>query len=480
VNCSAETNNQVGIGTAMQNPLTNNPAILVSVSLALGSGGANKLVIATFPVGTNPTLNQNQGCSNNGGGSVCSHVANGQTFTIVDVESVSGLTSSGAAGGSFQTLTLANPVTISANQWVAATFMDTVNVATWIDQCDLGCSTPSQTGYAAVAMDYATATPIVTGTGTSSAGGFTWIVGGTFQPLSSVISGGTLTQCYGNCGSPAITLLNTNSTKSVNFNQSITLFYQFQSNLNGVILNVTTNLGIVTNSNQQFQLAVYTATCGAAQSPFTNACPGQLAQGQTFIGTISKGSQSMRATNIGVLNGEWVGISVTAIFAGLILNDTNTAVPILFTTGLTPSIISSSAVFNIASKIGLWAFINGQAIIGTPPSLPGPCGQSFSGIDCIFPALVNQFCTTFTASCQTSSALFWVIMLTVGTLFILQLTLARAIPGSKIIAGGEIFVLLFVGYILMFSGLGLLPIWVPILIFFIVSLFMGKAVGRYV
>jgi hypothetical protein len=147
---------------------------------------------------------------------------------------------------------------------------------------------------------------------------------------------------------------------------------------------------------------------------------------------------------------------------------------------MTPSIISSSAPFNAMALIGLWSFIQGQSIVGTPPSLPGPCGQSFAGIDCIFPALVNQFCTTFTASCQTSSALFWVIILTVGTLFILQLTIARAIPGSKIIAGGEIFVLLFVGYILMFSGLGLLPIWVPILIFFIVSLFMGKSLGRYV
>src|SRR4029077_11415710 len=53
----------------------------------------------------------------------------------------------------------------------------------------------------------------------------------------------TVTQCYGNCGSPAVTLVNTNSSHSINFNQSITLFYEFQSNLNGFLNNITISFG---------------------------------------------------------------------------------------------------------------------------------------------------------------------------------------------------------------------------------------------
>jgi len=450
----------------------------VSVSIAVAVHVPTSIVIATFPVGTNPSISiQGPGCVCIGDGAV----NGGQIFTIVDIEAFTGTSTSSAPGGSFQTQLLVNSVNLATNQWVAIVFMDTSSGAPHfiVDQCDNTCGgPPAPAGYAGLQLSFSSSNPSIGQTGTSAAG-FGPIIGGTFQPLTQITPGSGLTQCYGNCGSPAITLANTNSTKAINFNQSITLLYVFQSNLNGVVLNVTTNLAIATNSNQQFQLAIYTATCAAGILPFTNNCPGQLAQGQTFIGTIASGRQSMRATNIGVLNGEWVGISITAIFQGLQLNDTNTIVPLQFTTGMTPSIISSSAPFTTcACKMALWAWINGQATIGTPPTLPGPC-QSFAGIDCLFPALVNQFCTTFTASCQTSSAIFWVIILTVGTLFIIQLTVARAIPGSKIIAGGEIFILLFVGYILMFSGLGLLPIWVPILIFFIVSLMMSKSVGRY-
>lgn len=465
-----------GVGNAIQNPLTNQPAVLISASIANGPGGTagrtwNQVVIGTFPVGTTPVIT----------GTSPGNVNGGQTFTVADVESVSGLLTSSAAGGAFQTVTLAKPVTLASGQWVAVTFQETTGAGPWIMACDASCSgPPTSSVYGAVAINWGSTTPSVGGTGTSSSG-FGEIAGGTFQPLSQTTTGGSITQCYGNCGSPAITLANTNFTKKVNFNQSITLFYQFQSNLNGFILNVTTSLAATTNSNQQFQLAIYTATCAASVSPFTNACPGQLAQGQTFIGTQVVGRQSMRATNIGVLNGEWVGISVTALFAGLILNDTNTPVPLQFTTGMTPSIISSSATFNATSRTALWAWINGQATIGTPPSVVGPCqASSFAGIDCLFPTLVNTFCTTFSASCQTSSALFWVVILSVFSLFILQFGAARLIPGSKLIAGGEIFILLFVSFILMFSGLGLLPIWVPVLIFFIVSLFMGKNLGKYI
>src|SRR5690242_7246848 len=69
---------------------------------------------------------------------------------------------------------------------------------------------------------------------------------------------GTQTACFGNCGNPAVTLANTNSTHTVNFNQSITLFYQFQSNLNGQVLNITTNVAKSYNNGNSLILGVYT------------------------------------------------------------------------------------------------------------------------------------------------------------------------------------------------------------------------------
>ncbi len=223
--------------------------MLVSVSIAVAVHVPTSIVIATFPVGTNPTT------SIQGGGCVCigdAGVNGGQTFTIVDIEGFTGTSISTAPGGAFQTQLLANTITIATNQWVAIVFMDTSSGAPHfiVDQCDNTCGgPPAPAGYAGLQLNFGTPNPSIGGTGTS-AFGFGPIVGGTFQPLTQITPGSGLTQCYGNCGSPAITLANTNSTKSINFNQSITLLYVFQSNLNGVILNLTTNLAIATNSNQ--------------------------------------------------------------------------------------------------------------------------------------------------------------------------------------------------------------------------------------
>ncbi|HZY47488.1 MAG TPA: hypothetical protein VFE96_06790, partial [Candidatus Bathyarchaeia archaeon] len=136
----------------------------------------------------------------------------------------------------------------------------------------------------------------------------------------------TITQCFGNCGSPAITLANTNSTHTTNFNQSITLLYEFQSSLNGYLLNVTTNVAksykAIPNGPS---FGVYLVTsCPIGQSPFTPQCPGVLSTqsgAQNFFSP-AKGRASFSGLLIPVSNGQWIGIAMTAFFSGFDVNDT--------------------------------------------------------------------------------------------------------------------------------------------------------------
>ncbi len=162
--------------------------MLVSVSIAVAVHVPTSIVIATFPVGTNPTT------SIQGGGCVCigdAGVNGGQTFTIVDIEGFTGTSISTAPGGAFQTQLLANTITIATNQWVAIVFMDTSSGAPHfiVDQCDNTCGgPPAPAGYAGLQLNFGTPNPSIGGTGTS-AFGFGPIVGGTFQPLTQITPG---------------------------------------------------------------------------------------------------------------------------------------------------------------------------------------------------------------------------------------------------------------------------------------------------
>jgi hypothetical protein len=214
-------------------------------------------------------------------------------------------------------------------------------------------------------------------TSISSAGSYTdtlsWSGGGGFgrfllelKSTGASSSSALATQCYGNCGSPAVTLVNTNSTHSFNFNQSVTFFYEFQSNLNGFILNVTTSIAKNYNNGQQVSLGIYEANCNVGVTPFTSSCPGAL---QTSIrGNVNpfKGKTSLIPSTLSVSVGQWVGIAVSGIFSGLDLNDTNTSVSLFQTNGNIPTFLGSSAPTG-SSKMGLWAFIQGNTIIGPPP-----------------------------------------------------------------------------------------------------------------
>src|SRR5437667_506915 len=296
----------------------------------------------------------------------------------------------------------------------------------------------------------------------------------------------TVLQCLGNCGNPAITLANTNSTHTINFNQSITLLYEFQSPFTGFILNVTTNMAKTYNNGEGVIEAIYTVpSCPFGQTPFTQQCPGYLASGWNVIGNPGKGRLTNGNYRIPIANGQWAGITITAVFSGLDLNDTNTNVAIFQTQGggcacPPPATITQAALFNGASKIGLWAWIEGNIISSQPP--PVPSSPSCFGLDCILTNAVNSFCTIVTTPCQTGSSLFWIIVLTIISVVAIVFSFAQILPEANIgrMGIGELAILIFVGWVVIFTSFNLLSIYVLLLTFFIVAALSAKTVRGYV
>lgn len=468
-NCEATGNVNFGIGETVQAPFAGQ---LVAVGIFTGSGTPNQVVILTFPAGSTPSSTA-YGC---GGAGTCASINNGQSFTVQDVESVVGLGAS-----AFSTISLAGPVTVANGQWVAIVFMCTNCAASNIIMA-VGAS--GQTTTLDTGFNFATTNPSV-GSAFSTGGqeSLAGIVGGSFNAQGT--SGGTVTvtQCYGNCGSPAITLVNTNSTHSINFNQTVTLLYQFQSNVNGFLLNVTASLAksyAVLPNGPAF--AVYTIpNCPIGQTPFSASCPGLLqvqSAGQNFFSP-PKGRISLAGLNVPVTNGQWVGIALSAFQSGLDVNDTNTGVPIFQTNeGKNPPAIQGAALLNSNSKVGLWAWIRGNVITGNPPTTPGSSCQSFATIDCWLPALVNGFCSNSSPQCQTSSALFWILVLSVLFEVALAYCFNTAVPNLKI-PFGEMFILIILIWTFILTGLSLIFVWVPVFFFMIGSILFSRHTGRY-
>src|SRR2546422_847933 len=386
-----------GTGSGIQSPLT---GTLTSVTLFTGSSVPNQVEIATFPAGTTPA-STTVACGYSGQTYNCQQVTDGQSFTVRDVEGLSGLLTQ-----TLTTVALASPVTV--------------------------------------------------------------------------------TQCYGNCGTPAITLANTNSTHSVNFNQSITLFYEFQSNLNGFLINVTTNVAKNYNNGQGIVEAIYTVpTCPLGQSPFTAQCPGYLASGWNVIGNPGKGRIANGNYQIPIANGQWAAVSISGVFAPLDLNDTNTPLTVFQTQGggcacPPPATITQAVVYSSSFKMGLWAWIVGNVVTSQPPTTPGLSGCA--GLDCILSEVTNSFCTNVTTACQTGSALFWVIILTIISITTVVLAFSEILPSTNIgrMGIGELAILFFVGWVVIFTSFNLLSIYVLLLVFFVVAALSAKTVRGYV
>ncbi len=297
------------------------------------------------------------------------------------------------------------------------------------------------------------------------------LLGSSTQPVT------TITQCYGNCGTPAVKLVNTNSTHFLNWNQSLTFFYVFQPTISGFLNNVTTSLPkTYTNSFYAPFLALYQSNCPLGQTPFSQQCPGlTVVQGQTS--SAAKGKQSLIAGPQYVIQTQsniYYGVALSFQIAPEDANDTNTAVAIHVTTGITPSVITQDGVFDPGSKIGIWAWITGNIISSIPP--PTPTFNCSGLLDCILPQLAQSFCSNATPSCVNAGGLIEVVILTIVSVFFVAKTAGEV--GNVKVSIGELILFFGILWIFVISGVGILFIWVPVVIFFIVSLLMSKQVGR--
>ena len=465
-----------GIGEAIKASINGQ---LASVTIFTGTFVPNRIVIAIFNAAGNPTIDGGYPCQ---GGGTC-HLQNaGNSYLVKDVESLTGLTAS-----AFNTISLASPVTVSIGNWIGILFMKTDAASAFIGTvCGTNCGSIAQASaldpdvMSNVAIDFGVTLPNVgSAYSTSHSFGGDLISGGTFLAQGSGGQVSTVTQCYGNCGSPTVTLANTNSSHTLNFNQSITVFYQFQSQINGFVQNVTTNLArSYTNGNFPFLALYIVNSCPVGQTPFTQQCPGIEVLG-SGTGQSNKGRAFITAgSRYPVSNGQWVGIALSGQYAALDLNDTNTNVPLLETNqGKIPvSITDSISLGN--SKLGLWAWIIGNVVTSLPPTSPG---VGFCGLlDCLFGALINSFCSNVTVACQTSSGIFWAIMFTIMTVMTLKYGEAKIFgPNTKMAFGGEIFGLIFLSFIFIESGLGLITAFVPLFFIVVVSLAFAKQTGRF-
>jgi hypothetical protein len=246
------------------------------------------------------------------------------------------------------------------------------------------------------------------------------------------------------------------------------------------MLNVTTNLAkTYSNSFSSPWLGFYRAQCPIGTTPGTSSCPFLLQEGVN-TGAIGKGRVTMPGgNNYPVVAGDWIAIGVSSQISGLDLNDTNTNVPMLQTSGIIPSAISQDTAFGTV-KIGLWTWIQSTTITSLPPPLGSPV--SCFGLDCILAKVVNSSCQLVTVGCQTGSALFWVIILTIISITVVVYAFSEILPNANIgrMGIGELAILIFIGWIVIFTSFNLLSIYVLLLVFFVVAALSAKTVRGYV
>jgi len=294
----------------------------------------------------------------------------------------------------------------------------------------------------------------------------------------------TVSQCYGNCGSPPITLANTNSTHTINFNQSITLLYEFQSNLAGFVNNYTLNYAAICGSGNKcvantLFMALYTIpSCPLGSTPFSTQCAG-LRVSQASSSPPTKGRISAIASSVPVFIGQWVAVAVSATFSGIDINDTNTNVNLFQTNeGRTPSSISLAVpVTGTTSKMGLWVWISGNVVVGTPPTNPNTFNCA-GLLDCLLPNWIGSLCFNGTPVCLAMSGLVWAGILAVFSTFVVIKFGTELMPNARI-PFGEIFLFFALTWVLVMGGLAYTFVWVPLFFFFVVSILMRKNVGSY-
>jgi len=467
--------NDNGDGVLIQAPFTGQ---IASVSIFTGAQLPNNVVILT-------------GTTTKPGFDPVGFTANpGYSMTVADKEVLSGLSTL-----TFTTISLASPVTVSVNQWVAVVFTAACVFPSncfEIMFCGLSGASPSCSSTYAQGniLDSGFAFGGAAGTAPSSgsfstqnlggdgggvgSNGNGFLIGASFQTIGTPSQ--FVTSCYGNCGSPAVTLTNVNSTRNVNWNTSTTLFYQFTSNVNGFVNNVTAHVSSL-QLNNGLDLGLYTAKCQSGQVPFTTQCPGFLQAEHGYQGVFKSFVSIL--TNIPVTNGLAIGISVTGNFKatnqGLDLNGTNVSLPIYQVAGRTPSQIAFSTVFDPASSIGLWAYITGNVITNGPSG----SGGFTSGGGCITCGL-SDFVNALGGGIFGAIVGFGIIF----TIIAGGLLYATRIHHPKSQGGGikgygvpmELLTLIFVLMLIGFSAAGALPPWIPFVIIAIVAFLFTQSI----
>ena len=422
-------------------------------------------------------------------GCTCVHLSTGQgnQWQILFTGGVAGL-----VANSFNTILLASPLSVTVSQWLFLGWECSQSGGghSCLQSCTTGCGAignfPSPGNMIEGELDAGSKTPslgisIAVAAATSGCGSSDGCITGlTFSSVSVPTT--TVDACYGNCGTPAVTLANTNSTHGVNWNTSITLFYEFQVASNGFMLNITTNLAKnYPNTFYSPLLAWYSAICAVGQLPFTAQCPGSAALGAdtatNLKGRASLNGGSQYAVSSSSVN--WYGVALTFRQAPEDVNDTNAQVQLFQTSGQIPLTVTSSTVFSATSKIGIWAWVR-QATTSVipPPTVSGPCTNNWAQLDCLLPALSNGQCLVLTPGCQTSGSLMWILILTILSFLLVTMGFSSA-HVTRFVAAGDVFLFFFLTFFFMFAGIGLIVSFVIIFFLFIGATIFSRTARQY-
>lgn len=298
----------------------------------------------------------------------------------------------------------------------------------------------------------------------------------THLTVELLASGGSVTQvsnCYGNCGTPAVTRANTNSTKSINFNVTQTWFYENQVIFPALILNESASMACSVSTSQCPRATSITLGLWATQTncigaiPFSTSCPAILvASGQSI--NPQKGLFTI-TVNYPVFTGQWIAIGWTASAQGITINDTNTAVNI-FNTQNFPASISSTASQG-TSKANVYAWATGNTITGGG-IIPSPTVCKNTDLACFE---VEAICSLAPSNCMVGALVYLLIYWFV---FFISTNLVVAYidreTGMQLPIHPSLYVLVFVVIMAMETVLGVLPGWFTLLEFLIVSVLFGS------
>ncbi len=435
--------------------------------------GQNQVGIATFPVGFTPPLS---GFA----------LASGSTYTVQMVINTafnanawpcnSATSGSNALTGT-ETGIGTGPL-VRLNQWVGLFFLTTDAFIVGGPQCanadpkssnkaEFDGETIGNTNLFAVGTTVVTQDNGVVISNCSGGFGGDWIFGLDIQASGSIAGAN---QCLGNCAGTA----NTNTTSTINFNQSQTIFYLQQVSLqNAQVVNVTTVVGknYVPSFGMTLFIALY-ATQGQCptplDAPFSSRCPGVLIQQKAFPNP-QKGTALM-STSLNVIGGQWIAPAFSASRNGLVLNDTSNNVASKQTIGTIPALITSFQD-NGAIKTNLKA----NLIATTGTAFPPPICNINIDLACFE---VQSVCALSPSNCMVGGVVFLLIYMIIWFVAVGIVTgYVKTNSEVELHMPISVHLLIFISVATMFTVLGIFPLYLIVLEFLVVSILFGSMVS---